>query len=106
MRHSLLHVNDKSDIMSMLSKEAKKETNKKEIKVDIPFEEWSNGESTDIYITKSRIVNDEFYKLLCNGNVYNNGIKSNEREGIIKFTYKNKNKIIYNPDYYIVNKNY
>ena len=74
MRHSLLHVNDKSDIMSMLSKEAKKETKKKEMKVDIRFEEWSKGENNDIYITKSRIVNDEFYKLLCNGNVYNNGI--------------------------------
>jgi hypothetical protein len=80
MRHSLLHVNDKSDIMSMLSKEAKKETKKKEIKVDIPCEEWSNGENNDIYITKSCIINDEFYKLLCNGHVYNNGIKSNEKE--------------------------
>jgi hypothetical protein len=26
-----------------------------------------------------------------------------EEDGIIKFTYKNKNKIIYNPAYYMVN---
>ena len=34
---------------------------------------------------------------------YNNGVKSCEKDGIIKFTYKNKNKIIYNPDYHMVN---
>ena len=28
----------------------------------------------------------------------------NEREGIVKFQHENKNIIIYNPDYYIVNK--
>ena len=43
-----------------------------------------------------------FYKLICNGEVYNNGVKSCEKDGIIKFTYKNKNKIIYNPYYYMV----
>ena len=28
----------------------------------------------------------------------------NEKEGIVKFQYENKNTIIYNPDYYKVNK--
>ena len=28
----------------------------------------------------------------------------NEKEGIVKFQYENKNIIIYNPDYHIVNK--
>ena len=32
-----------------------------------------------------------------------NLIFNNTKDGIIKFTYKNKNKIIYNPDYYMVN---
>jgi hypothetical protein len=103
MRQSLLHSNDKSDIISLISKEANKNKSERDIKVDIPFEEWGNGEDTNIYITTQRVVNNAFYKLICEGKVYNNGIKSCEKDGIIKFTYENKNKIIYNPDYYMVN---
>jgi hypothetical protein len=103
MRQSLLHSNDKSDIISLISKEASKNKTERDIKVDIPFEEWGNGENINIYITGQRVVNNTFYKLICDGEVYNNGIKSCEKDGIIKFTYKNKNKIIYNPDYYMVN---
>ena len=103
MRQSLLHSNDKSDIISLISKEASKNKTERDIKVDIPFEEWGEGENINIYITGQRVVNNAFYKLICDGEVYNNGIKSCEKDGIIKFTYKNKNKIIYNPDYYMVN---
>jgi hypothetical protein len=103
MRHSLLHSNDKSDIISLISKEAKKSKNEREIKVDIPFEDWDKGTNINIFITEKRKVNDTFYKLICDGKVYNSGIKSCDNEGIIKFTYENKNKIIYNPDYYMVN---
>ena len=105
MRSSLLHSNDKSDIISLISKEAKKEEKKeRHIKVDIPFEEWDKDENINIYITEKRVVNDTFYKLICDGRIYNNGIKSCEHDGIIKFTYENKNKIIFNPDYHMVNK--
>ena len=46
-----------------------------------------------------------FYELLCNGEIYNGkGLKYDEKQAIIKFTYKNNNKIIFNPDYYKVNK--
>ncbi len=38
MRQSLLHSHDKSDIISLFSKEANKNKNKREIKVDFPFE--------------------------------------------------------------------
>jgi hypothetical protein len=103
MRKSLLHSNDKSDIISLISKEANKNKSERKIKVDIPFEEWGDGESINIYITGQRVVNNTFYKLICDGEVYNNGVKSCEKDGIIKFTYKNKNKIIYNPDYHMVN---
>jgi predicted RND superfamily exporter protein len=103
MRKSLLHSNDKSDIISLISKEANKNKSERKIKVDIPFEEWGDGESINIYITGQRVVNNTFYKLICEGEVYNNGVKSCEKDGIIKFTYKNKNKIIYNPDYHMVN---
>ena len=85
--------------MSLLSLEAKKESkNDKEHKVDIPFEQWGEGEKLNIYITKNREVNDQFYKLICSGHIYNYNIKSSEKEGIIRFTYENKNNIIYNPD--------
>jgi hypothetical protein len=104
MRKSLLHSHDKSDIISLISKEASKNKNERDIKVDIPFEEWGNGENINIYITGQRVVNNTFYKLICDGEVYNNGIKLCEKDGIIKFTYLNNNKIIYNPDYYMVNK--
>jgi hypothetical protein len=50
MRKSLLHSNDKSDIISLISKEANKNKSERENKVDIPFEEWCDGESINIYI--------------------------------------------------------
>jgi hypothetical protein len=93
MRKSLLHSNDKSDIISLISKEASKNKNERDIKVDIPFEEWGEGENINIYITGQRVVNNTFYKLICDGEVYNNGIKLCEKDGIIKFTYKNKIKL-------------
>jgi hypothetical protein len=86
MRKSLLHSNDKSDIISLISKGANKSKSKREIKVDIPFEEWGDGESINIYITGQRVVNNTVYKLICDGEVYNNGVKSCEKDGIIKFT--------------------
>ena len=104
MRKSLLHSNDKSDIISLISKEASKNKNERDVKVDIPFEEWGEGENINIYITGQRVVNNTFYKLICEGKVYNNGIKSCDKDGIIKFTYLNNNKIIYNPDFYMVNQ--
>ena len=96
MRQSLLHSNDKSDIISLISKEASKNKTERDIKVDIPFEEWGNGENINIYITGQRVVNNTFYKSICDGEVYNNGIKSCKND--------NKHKIIYNPDYYMVNR--
>jgi len=51
MRQSLLHSHDKSDIISLISKEANKNKKEREIKVDIPFEEWGEGKNINIYIT-------------------------------------------------------
>jgi hypothetical protein len=62
--------------------------------LSIIYPVYSNGESS----------NSDNSKLICEGKVYNNGIKSCEKDGINKFTYDNKNKIIYNPDYHMVNK--
>ncbi len=45
LRKSLLHSNDKSDIISLISKEADKNESDCEIKVDIPSEECSEGDS-------------------------------------------------------------
>ena len=104
MRKSLLHSHDKSDIISLISKESSKNKTERDIKVDIPFEEWCNGEIINIYIKGKRLLNNTFYKLICDGEVYNNGIKLCEKDVIIKFKYLNNNKIIYNPDYYMVNK--
>jgi hypothetical protein len=67
MRQSLLHSNDKSDIISLISKEARKNKTERDIKV--PFEEWGNDENIKIYITGQRVVNDTFYKLICDGEV-------------------------------------
>ncbi len=39
------------------------------------------------------LIYNAFYKLICNGEVYNVGIKSCEKDGIIKFTYKNKTRL-------------
>ncbi len=103
MRQSLLHSNNKSDFMSLFSKEGNKNKTEREIKVDIPFEEWGEGENINIYIISQRVVNNTFYKLICDGEVYNVGVESCDKDGIIKFTYKNKDKIIYNLDCYMVN---
>jgi hypothetical protein len=51
MRQSLLHSNDESDIISLILKESNKNKSEHEIKVDIPFEKWSEGENINIYIT-------------------------------------------------------
>jgi hypothetical protein len=91
MLQSLLHSHNKGEILSLISKEANKSKNESENKVDIPLEEWREGENINIYITGQR-VNNTFYKLLCEGNVYNNGIKSCKKDGIIKFTYDNKTR--------------
>ena len=66
MRKSLLHSHDKSDIISLISKESSKNKTERDIKVDIPFEEWGNGEDINIYITGQRVVNNTFNKLIIN----------------------------------------
>ncbi len=58
------------------------------IKVDIPFEGWVEDDSMKFYITDQRAVSNTFYKWICDGEEYNNGIKSCEKDGIIKFTNK------------------
>ena len=45
--------------MSMLSKEAKKETKERETKVDIPFEKWSSVEKVDIILVLNQIKKKE-----------------------------------------------
>ena len=50
----LLHSNDKSDIFSLISKEAKKSKNEREIKVDIPFEDWDKGTNINIFTEQSK----------------------------------------------------
>ena len=69
MRHSLLHSNDKRDIISLISKEAKKSKNGREFKVDIPFEDWDKGTNINIFITEKRKVNDTFYNSICDSKV-------------------------------------
>jgi hypothetical protein len=52
MRQSLLHSHNKSEILSLMIKEAKKHNDERDvIKVDIPFEEWDKGDCVTIYIT-------------------------------------------------------
>ena len=104
MRHALLHSNDKSDIISILAKEQDKNNKGKErtIEVDLPFNMWDTVSDTTIFITQNRVVHDIFYKLACQGEVYNKKLKMNEKEGIVRFMYKT-NTIIYNPDYHAVN---
>jgi tRNA A37 threonylcarbamoyladenosine biosynthesis protein TsaE len=106
MRHSLLVNGSKSDIISLLSNERKIEekSKAKENKVDLPFEDWKSVENTKIFITQPRLVHDTFYKLIMQGDIYNGNVKMSDKEGIVKFQYENKNTIIYNPDYHIVNK--
>ena len=106
MRHSLLNNNgNKSDIISLLSKERKiKDKTPKGVIVDLPFNDWLTVSDTKIFITTPRLVHDTFYKLIIQGDIYNGQVKMNEKEGIIKFQYENKNIIIYNPDYHKVNE--
>ncbi len=106
MRHSLLVNGSKSNIISLLSNERKIEekSKAKKNKVDLPFEEWASVENTKIFITQPRLVHDTFYKLIMKGDINNGNVKMSDIEGIVKFQYENKNTIIYNPDYHIVNK--
>ena len=98
-----MNSHDKSDITSLISKEANK-INERKINVDVSFEEWGENGNIKIYIKGQHVIQNTYYKLICDGEVYNVGVKLCDKDGIIfKFTYKNKNKIIYNPDYYMVN---
>jgi hypothetical protein len=59
MRQSLLHSHSKSEILSLMIKEAKKHDNESDIiKVDFPFEEWDKGDCVTIYITGQHEVNN------------------------------------------------
>lgn len=125
MRQSLLKSNDNSEFLSVLAKEREKEKkemidNRKNVPedileaisnmtkqdnlVDIPFEEWDKHENKKIYITKDRVIHNKFYELITKGEVYNKLVKLSETDGVVRFQYKNKNTIIYNPDYYHVVK--
>ncbi len=42
------------------------------------------GQNINIHITGQRVVNNIFYKLICEGKVYNNGIKLCDQDVIIK----------------------
>ena len=103
LRNSLLHTNGQSGFISMIAN-SKQNVSDKDVYVDLPFEDWAKVEKSKIYITTPRLVYNEFYQLLCGGDIYNCRIKMNDKEGIIRFQYENKNLIIYNPDYHIVNK--
>ena len=81
IRNALLQGSSMSELISLLSLEAKKETKVREHKVDIPFEQWGEGEKLNIHITKNREVNDQFYKLKDN-------IK-NDLKDLIDFQMKN-----------------
>ena len=104
MRHSLLQTSSKSNgVISLLAKQAKKTTTR-ECAVDLPVDDWKTVSNTDIYITQQRLTNNIFYDFLKQGNIYTTGIKLDEKDGIVKFNFDNKNKIIYNPDYHSVTK--
>ncbi len=45
-----------------------------------------------LFIRIENRFGNTFYKLICDGDVYSNGIKSCEKDGIIKFTYLSNNK--------------
>ncbi len=56
----------------------------REIKVNIPFKNGVRVKaSIYIYTTGHRVVNNSFYKFICNGEEYNNGVRSCEKDGII-----------------------
>jgi hypothetical protein len=103
LRNSLLHTNGQSGFISMIAN-SKQNVSDKDVYVDLLFEDWTKVEKSKIYITTPGLVHNKFYQLLCGGDIYNCRIKMNDKEGIIRFQYENKNLIIYNPDYHIVNK--
>jgi hypothetical protein len=104
IRQSLLKASDNSDIISLLAKERSIQAKERKEAVDLPLEEWDKVTDTTIYITEHRRVHNTFYKLVCAGEVFGNKLKLNENDGIVKFEYKNKNVIVYNPDYHDVKK--
>ena len=102
LRHALLNNNTTVNI-SELAKEKKKKTFEREIKINIPFQDWETLDSCNIYITEERQVHKIFYDQICKGIVHNSKIAMSEKEGIVKFQYipsdrKKKKMIIYNPD--------
>ncbi len=60
MRQSLLRSHNKSEIKSLISKEANKNKDESENKIYISFEEWGEGENINIYSTGQRVVNNTF----------------------------------------------
>ncbi len=50
------------------------------------------GENINLYITGQRIVNYTFYKLICDGEVYNVGVKSCDKDGILNLLTKIKTR--------------
>ena len=103
VRHALLNCNKTIDVCA-LAKEKKQKIFTKDLIIDAPFENWIHYNKTNIYISENRIVHNNFYKLACNGDVWNVGIKMSEKEGIVQFKYENGNMIIYNPDIHSVIK--
>ncbi len=55
-------------------------------------------------ISENRIVHNNVYKLACNGDVFNVGIRMSEKEGIVQFKDEIGNMIVYNPDIHSVIK--
>ncbi len=72
------------------NKRSKKHDDERDvIKVDIPFEEWDKVDCVTIYIKGQRVVNNAFDELICEGKVYNDGVQSCEKDGIIQLLMKN-----------------
>lgn len=97
-RHALLNTSNKADLISLIANQQKKKTKKRSIEIDLPYDQWKEVSDTDIYITEPRLVHDTFYKLITQGHIYNSKIKMNDKEGVVRFGYDNKNTIIFNPD--------
>jgi hypothetical protein len=102
IRNSILHSSDKSDIISLMAKQRDIKQSKREMAVDLSVKQMNKVEKTNIYITESGRVNQLFYDFLCQGDVYNNKLKMNDGEGVVRFEYKKNNMIIFNPDYHEV----
>ncbi|MFN9109963.1 MAG: hypothetical protein ACK5XN_07835, partial [Bacteroidota bacterium] len=82
--------------------EAKEEV--KKYVIDIPVQQWGDYQKTKIYITEKGLVHNQFYKFLCEGDVYNGKkLKMSEKEGITQFQC-GTNTIISNPDVHEVIK--